>query len=289
MQNEKCKTRKTFFKKDVPRFAFLIFNFAFLSSCVPVPPELLPDAPAGSATTSGMAYPDLDSGSLSITTSHFTFKGYTEYDMRTVSAAAEAIYDRIDADTGLHGYMTAGNYQIVLYSGPEEYIRKTRQPTWSRAISASGTIYTFSGPDLEPVLAHEMTHLVFNGYMGEQARTLRWLNEGLAMVEEVNRMPAGEKAAFQNAQREQLLKEKIPFSRMTFFMPDSEEKRRSEGWYLQVHSVTTFLLGQGSSLAFAGFLSSLRNGIDIDRALDTNYPGRIRNFNDLETLWKTNN
>ncbi len=256
---------------------------------MPVPPELLPQAPAGSSSGARMMYPDLESGSLSITTAHFTIKGYTEYDMRNVSASAEAVYDKIDADTGLHGYMTAGHYQIVIYANAEEYLRKTRQPSWSRAVTASGTIFTYGGSDLDPVLAHEIMHLVFNGFMGEQARTLVWLNEGLAMVQEIDRMSAGEKSAFQNAQRDQLLKEKKPFSQLTFFTPSNEEKRRTDPWYLQVENVTRFLMSKGSNLAFAAFLTSLRNGTDIDRALDSNYPGRIRSFGDLETLWKTNN
>jgi hypothetical protein len=260
------------------------------SCCVSLdqlPPGSVPGAAAGGGSGTAGSFPDLDAGATSLTTLHFTFKGYTESQIRDISTMAENLYNKIGNDTGLYSFLASGNYTIVIYRDHDEYTQKTHLPTWSRVVTSSATIYLYPGPDLEPALAHQMTHLIFNAYMGDQvSRTYRWLNEGLAMYEEVSKMPESDRSAFQSNLVTVLRASKSPFSQMTFFVPATEEQRRTDAWYAQVESVTAFILSQGSTLNFANMLAGLRNGNDIDKAISDNYPAKFRSLSEVENAWK---
>ena len=131
-----------------------------------------------------------------------------------------------------------------------------------------------------------MVHLVFESYMGDKASSLRWLEEGLAMNEEVSKMASTDQSAYANSKSTQLHQSRMPFSQMTFFVTNSEEKRRTDGWYQQVESVVTYLLSQGSALAFAQMMSELKTGSDMDHVLSDAYGARFRSMDDLENSWK---
>ena len=288
VKKQKAKRKEDFFEKAHP--FFLIFAFSLLLSlfgaCVPVPPEMMPQAP-GTTSSTAAVYPDIDPGGTSITTLHFVLKGYNENDLRPISASAEDIYNKIGNDTGIYSFLAGQTYTLVVYKDQNEYTTKTHQPTWSRAVAAGNAIYTYVGPDLDADLAHQITHLVFNSYLGDKITPLRWLVEGIAMHEELARMSNADLSVYQTSQASQLRAQRMPFTQMTFFVPATEEHRRTDVWYQQVESVVTFLLKQGSNLSFGALLTSLRNGADMDRALSDNYPGRYRSLADLEQSWQT--
>ena len=264
---------------------FLLITVSlFLSSCVPVPPEMMPSSPGSAASST--AFPDIDPGGTSVTSLHFALRGYSEVDMRAVSASAEDIFNKIGTDTGLYSYLAGQTFTIVLYKDQAEYATKTRQTSPLRVVIGAGTIYTYPGPDLEPMLAHQLMHLIFATYMADKASSLNWLNEGLAMYEEVNRMSQSDKVVFQTTQANKLRTERQPFSQMVFFAGSAEDRRRQDVWYLQVESVIDFMLKQGTSLTFAALLNQLRNGTDIDHAIAENYNGKYRGWADLETSWQ---
>lgn len=264
-----------------------VIGTLLLSGCVSLeelPPGSVPNLQTASATSS---FPDLDSGSTSIATSHFTIKGYSEYDIRPISVAAESIYEKIGNDAGIYSFTANGSYTIVVYKDREEYLKKTHQPAWSRGVGLGKSLYVYPGLDLDPVMAHELTHLVLNAYFGEnKVRELRWLVEGLAMNQEYAKMTESERTAYLSAKANKLRSERVPFTQMTFFVPNSEERRRDDAWYLQVASVVTYLLSKGSATTFAQMMNGLRTGMDIDRALSDAYPSQFRSLSDLENAWK---
>jgi hypothetical protein len=259
------------------------------TGCVPVdqlPPGLVPTN-VSLSTAPAANFGALEAGNTSVTSVHFIIEGYNESDLRTISSSAESIYNKIGNDTGLYSFLAGLTFSIVVYKDREEYLQKTHQPTWSHSVDVSTAIYTYVGAATDPVMAHEITHLIFNGYMGDRAATFRWLNEGLAMYEEVSKMSTGDASAFQTSLNQNLKQTKMPFSSMTFFTPSTEEKRETDAWFQQVESVVSFIIAQGNSpLAFGATIGELKNGADFDRAISDNYGSKWRNLADLENQWK---
>lgn len=264
-----------------------------LSACVPLsqlPPGSVEgvsqEAPKMDVPTA-VEFPSVDPGGTQVSTLHFTLTGYTDAELRPISVMAESLYNKISSDTGIYSYLSTAQYKIVVYKDREEYLRKTKLPEWSRAVASGDALYLYPGVDLEPVLAHEMTHLLFNNFMGARAaQQYRWINEGLAMYEELNKMTDGSRNTYQSLANTNLRQNRVAFSQMTFFTPLTEEKRAVDAWYQQVQSVVTYILNQGTALNFAGMLNAIRNGIDIDRAIADNYPGKFRSLSEVENAWK---
>ena len=211
---------------------------------------------------------------------HFTLKGYSQTDLDALKQSAETLYNKIGNDTGLYTFLASGNYTLVEYKDQEEYQKKTHQPNWSHVVTAGKGIYFY------PDLTHQMVHLIFDSYLGDKAGANKWLEEGLAMNEELANMTESDRSSYQTSKSNQLHQNRMPFSQMTFFVTNTEEKRRTDAWYQQVESVVTYLLSQGSALGFAQFLGELKSGTDIDRALSDAYAAKFRSMNDLEAAWK---
>jgi len=248
-----------------------------------LPPGLVPAGPSSAAAT---AFPDLEPGGTSVTSSHFTIKGYSQTDLDTLKLMAENELTKIGTDTGLYSYLASQSFAVVAYRDRDEFMKKTHEPVWSHAVVSDKAIYCYyPDPDLEPIFAHYLMHLTYRGYMGEKARTYKWLDEGLAMNQEVAKMSDSDRINYSNLKANQLRQNRMPFSQMTFFVTNTEEKRRTDVWYQEAESVVTYLLAQGSALAFAQFLSELRS-VEIDQALSDAYTSKFRTLNDLEAAWK---
>lgn len=258
------------------------------SSCVSLdqlPPGSVP-ASASAASKADTSYPDPDGGFASATSAHFTLKGYSQNDLESLKSLAETIFTKISSDVGLYTFLASQSFTLVVYRDRDEFIKKTNQPEWASVVTAGNTIYLYyPNTALEPVLAHHLTHLILRSYMADKTSTYRWLDEGLAMHEEVLMMSESDRTAYQSSKDSQLRQNRMAFSQMSFFVTNTEERRRTDAWYQQVESVVTYLLAQGSPLAFAQFLSELRV-VEIDRAISDAYPAKFRSFNDLEAAWK---
>src|SRR5258706_4364058 len=247
----------------------LLATSCLLSSCVPLdqlPPGSVPSAPTTGAQAA--AYEDLDANHVTAASAHFTINAYSQNDLDTLKPLVENLYNKIGNDLGLYTFLASGNFTIFAYRDKDEYLKKTRQPSWSHAVaSGKGIYFYYPNPEWEPLVAHQMTHLIFEAYLGEKAPTFKWLEEGLAMYEELAKMTDTDRSAYAASKVAQLRQNRMPFSQMTFFVTNSEEKRRTDSWYQQVESAVSYLLAQGSPLAFAQMLGELRSGFDIDRAL----------------------
>jgi hypothetical protein len=260
--------------------------FCALSACVPVeqlPPGLVPMNPTAAAATT---FPDLEGGGMTTTSTHFTIKAYSQTDLDALKTMAESDINKIGNDTGLYSFVASQSFTLVAYRDRDEFLKKTHQPSWSHVVaSGKGIYFYYPDPDMEPILVHFLVHEILSGYMGDKVTSYKWLDEGLAMSEEVAKMSDADRIAYSNSKNSQLRLNRMAFSQMTFFVTNTEEKRRTDAWYQQVESVMTFLLAQGSPLAFAQFLSELRT-VEIDQALSDAYSAKFRSLSDLETAWK---
>ncbi len=276
------KSHSRFFARLCPLLSGL-----FLASCVSLeqlPPGAVPAVQSESKPET--PYPDLDAGHATVTSAHFTLKGYSQADLESLRLLAEDLFTKIGSDIGLYTFLSSQSFNLVVYRDREDYLNKTKQPATSQVVTSGKTMFLYyNREDLEPELAHFMAHLLLKAYLGDKLTTLKWLDEGLAMYEEVSRMSESERASYSSSQTAQLRQSRMAFSQMTFFVTNSEEKRRTDVWYQQVESVVSYLLAQGSPLAFAQFLSELRV-VEVDQAISDAYPAKFRSFADLEAAWK---
>jgi len=266
----------------------LSLPIALLTSCVSLeqlPPGSVPDLPA-QATSSGEPFPELDLGWTSVNSSHFTVKGYRDSEIRPISVTAESIFSRLANDTGLYSFISSGQYVLTVYRDREEFETKTKISGNARVGVAGSGLYIYLGSGYEPGLAFELANVVLAQHLDERISPNRWIQQGIALNQELAFLSETERSVFTINQQVNLREKRIPFSQMTFATSASKDNRLKDLWYQQCESVVRFLMNQGSALSFGGFLNSLKAGADVDQALAGNYPGKFRNLTDLENAWK---
>lgn len=231
-------------------------------------------------------YKGLDPGYKTEETAHFAVQAYSTQAALLYSGLCEENYSRIMQDLGLYSFVPARPYNVVIYRDAAEFHAKTGQPDWSGGAAYGNALLLFEGEGLKATIGHEMTHLVFNEYMGlSQSPGLRWLNEGVAVYEE-SRSNQASAAFYDERVRSAVAPNPIPFSQMTNLAPQSESQRNVDRWYAQVGSVAGFMIRQGGSFSFSIFLSKLRDGASVDKALEDTYAGMWKTLSEVEKAWK---
>ncbi len=247
----------------------------FLAGCVDIAPGGYPgDTPVG---TRPALEQRLDPGAKNLTSLHFEVHAYSYDKTREISDEAERLYSRIMTDTGLNSFRPRELYRIYIYGTREEFIRKTGLPEWSAGAARGTTLYSYEGPHLRWVLPHEMTHLIFSEYMGMYSFTHKWVNEGLAVYEEQQAAPFGAPSRYGDAP--------IPFAAMITMVPMTEKDRKVSAWYHQVGSVVRFMIERSRGPGFHIFLRALRDGKNLNEAVNTAYPAQWKTFEAVEQAW----
>jgi len=271
----------------VIRSARLFLSAFIIAACVPYPGEL-PDDGRG-RSYSGLiegVYPGLDAGAQENSSLHFKVKAYGQDAVLGVSAQAEAAYTRIMTDTGLNSFMPRGLYQIVVYGTQDEYRKKTGQPEWSGGVAVGNAIYTFFSPRLDAVLSHEVTHLIWHEYMGHQNPDYRWINEGLAVLQENKALGTRGQSDLFSALRGAMRSQTIPMDQMIKLVPATERAYDVSLWYAQAESMTRFMIERGGRIGYSQFLAALRYDKKLDQAVAEGFPGSWRTLEELERDWK---
>jgi len=255
-----------------------------LCACVEVPsgdaPAVLAPLPVESP------YQGLDPGYKTEESAHFVVSAYSSSSAALYAGLCEENYSRIMQDLGLYSFVPVRPYNVVVYRDAAEFHAKTGQPEWSGGAAYGNALLLFESEGLGAILAHEMTHLVFNEFMGlSQGAAQRWLNEGAAVYGET-RSNAVSAAAYLERVRQSVAPNPIPFSQMLNLAPQNEAQRNVDRWYAQVGSVVSFMIRQGGSLNFSIFLGRLRDGASLDSALSAAYSGLWPTLEALEKSWK---
>lgn len=253
--------------------AFAVLAAAAAAGCVSVDEIVEPASPAPAADA---GFPRLDPGASRLDSLHFRTEAYGADKAAAASEMAEALYRKVMEDTALYSFMPRELYPLVVYGSREEYLRKTRLPEWSGGVSVGRSLYMHEGAGLRPVLAHEMTHLVFGEYLGRADPALRWVNEGLAVYEEVEAS---------GAWRGRAATRPIPFREMVNLAPLGEKDALVNDWYGQVGSVVRFMIERGGRVGFGEFLKALKDGRSADEAVRQGFPGGWTSMAALEAAW----
>ncbi|OGR96051.1 MAG: hypothetical protein A2V88_13410 [Elusimicrobia bacterium RBG_16_66_12] len=265
-----------------------MLSAVMIGACVPYPGEL-PDDGRGRSFTGIVegAYPGLDAGYNETQGLHFQVKAYGIDVVRAVSDKAEESYNRIMTDTGLYSFKPRGMYQIVVYGTQDEFRKKTGQPDWSAGVAVGNAIYTYVSPRLEGVLSHEMTHLIWFEFMGGRlTQEHRWINEGLAVFEEAKAVDPRGGASLFGSLRQTLRSSPIPMDQMMRLVPATERAYEVSLWYAQAEDMVRFLIQRGGRIGFSQFLTALRDGKDLDRAVSEGFPGQWRALEDFDLQWR---
>jgi hypothetical protein len=254
-------------------------------ACVDIPTGA--DVPqAASQQPVSSPFKGLDPGYKSQESAHFALDAYTSSGASLYTSLCEENYSRIMQDLGIYSFVPARPYNVVIYRDAVEYHAKTGQLEWSGGATYGNALLLYEGGGLKGTLGHEMTHLIFNEFMGlSQAAQLRWLNEGVAVYEEMRSNPAS--MAFYTAKlAETVSANPIPFTQMVNLAPQDEANRGVDRWYTQVGSVAGFMIRQGGSFNFSLFLGKLRDGAAMDKAIEVTYPNVWKTFADVEKAWQ---
>ncbi len=263
-------------------FPLLLCSFC---ACVDLPPGTV--SGAGNAVAPVQSpFKGLDPGYKTEETAHFKVDAYTSEDAALYAQECEQDYTRIMQDLGLYSFVPAEPYNVVIYRDAAEYHSKTGQPDWSGGATYGNALLLYESPTLKPIMAHEMTHLIFNDFMGlSQASQLRWLNEGAAVYEETRADPS-DAAQYQARVNTTVAPNPIPFSQMVNLAPQDESQQNVDRWYAQVGSVVAFMIRQGGSFNFSVFLTKLRSGESMDLAISETYGTMWHKLSDVENAWK---
>lgn len=192
-------------------------------------------------------------------------------------------------------WMAKEKIKIYLYKTPESYMRgEFEPPAWSNGVAfyAKKLIATHEQPEdgkLHSVLAHEMSHLLFESFWAEERKDPPvWLNEGLAMLEEAPDPGRPESSDWHRAMWVLEEKQTVSFERFFSVSPARDmagaDKDAVSLWYVQAYSVVYFLYRRHTRLQFRNFCAQLREGKNLQQALWKAY--RYPTLSKFEKEWR---
>jgi hypothetical protein len=261
----------------------------FLPACadfVPLEPSDMPQPSQQKPSYRTIQGPDPGSG-LPLTTLHFTVEGYGAT-VQDKAQVVEKIFGEIVNQTALYSFKPQENYRVVIYQSKEEFQRKTGQPDWSGGMKTGRGVFTYEQDDVDSVLAHEITHIIFGEFMEAEESKHRWLNEGLAMYIDAH---FEHNRRYDDIEGEWVarMRAEPPLMRLDdilSFKPYSEQDRAVRLWYSTSADFTAFLIKNGGAFNFSLFLKALKEGAPIDQALMQAYPGKYRTLAELYAVWR---
>ncbi len=264
------------------KIRFLCILILFSCACVSIETEKLERG-----KRVAVPYAGLEMGEQTTETIHFFVHAYSQETADNYARLCELYYSNIMNDTNLYSFVPARPYEVFIYKDVDEYVSKTKSPRWSGGITYGNAILTYESEGAKPILSHEITHLVFNEFMGlSRLEELRWLNEGLAVYEET-RASLASKKYFEEKFQQVTAVNPIPLSQMINIVPLDENGPLVDKWYSQVFSVVKFMIEDGGSFPFSIFLKHLREGVSIEDALRESFHGKWHNLKELEKSWRS--
>lgn len=209
--------------------------------------------------------------------------------------AAERAYFRLKMDLGVFSpWMLKERINLFVYDDQESYLGgEFKPPAWSNGLAIyerrAVALAAMRDPrKLAQVMAHETTHLLFDGFWRNARREPPvWINEGLAMLEEADLPDKPETSGWY--QRMAYTEPKSFPSLDAFFAvtPTNDlhdDQNAVSQWYVQAYSLIHFLLRKHSRLQFKSFCVHMRDGRPVAQSLWLAY--RYRSVADLEMKWR---
>ncbi len=177
---------------------------------------------------------------------------------------------------------------VFLFKNQDTYRRVTGRPPWSGGASSvpKRKVFLYESEELPGILAHELTHIYFDGFFLEGNTDPLWLSEGMATLVQVERGLAAP-----NWLRENLhaLEGGSGLPLETFMAVKTTsgwEDDKVRLWYAQAFSVVRYLIRTQYRSSFYKFASSLRDGRPAPEALYRAYGAPYTRVRALEIAWR---
>lgn len=225
---------------------------------------------------------------------HFVIRRQTAFTTGASTIDLERLHSRLGLDLAAFSpWMAKERVALYLYPNAKSYGEgEFHPPAWSNGIAFYDrriiAVYAHRSPEaLDKIIAHEMTHLLFESYWAESNKMPpSWLNEGLAMMEETERTDEEDKSEWYQGMANLGPKRLVSFAVLTQIDPSAQlrSKEAASYWYVSAYSVVYFLYREHSKLQFINFCKDLRDGSTLEAALwkDYRYPTTAK----FEAAWK---
>ncbi len=192
-------------------------------------------------------------------------------------------------------WMAKERVKVYLYKSKKSYVEGEFQPpAWSNGVAfydrkLIATYEVKPQAKIFSVLAHEMAHLFFESYWGEEKKLPPvWLNEGLAMLEEAEDAKNPEKSEWYLSMEILEGGNYLPFHRFMKIQPTRDLANSDRDtvtlWYVQAYSMVYFLYRKHSRLQFLNFCKLLRDGKPLKKVLWQVY--RFQSLAKFEKAWR---
>ncbi len=177
---------------------------------------------------------------------------------------------------------------IFLFKNQDTYRRVTGRPVWSGGASSVGKrkLYVYESEELPGIVAHELTHIYYDGFFLEGTTDPLWLSEGMATLVQVERGLAAPNWLRENLERLEA-GDGFPIDKLTSVTtttgwPDAKVRL----WYAQSYSLVRFLIRTQYRSSFYKFSAHLRDGRPAPEALYRAYGAPYTRMVALEHAWR---
>ena len=170
--------------------------------------------------------------------------------------------------------------KIYLYPSREEYLKDTGRVSWSKGsvhvIKKEIVTYAWEAEFFEHVLPHEMGHIIFRVLVGFEKKLPLWIDEAVAVLQEVDR-------AKYLAGARNLVRQGSHISLTELARASDYGQIEPSLFYSQAASIVHFLLEKFGRNRFVIFCRCLRDGEGWEEALLSTY--KFENLEGLEETW----
>jgi hypothetical protein len=228
-------------------------------------------------------------------TPHFQIKHEEPFMPPGFTIGLEKIHSRLRLDLAMFSpWMSKERLKLFVYATKDSYVRSEFQPPdWSNGIAmySQRTVLVYEQAKKEKLLqiiAHETTHLLFEGYWGEVGKQPpQWLNEGLAMLEETDaeHPERGDWfGAMVNMEKVMPLQELFKLT-PTQDLAQKGDKEAVDVFYTESYALVYFLFRTHTKLQFKSFVAELRDGSPVEAALWKTY--RYHSLAEFDKAWRS--
>ena len=79
----------------------------------------------------------------------------------------------------------------------------------------------------------------------------------------------------------------MPIAMVTAYVPAQDDPNRLvDTWYMQCESLVRFMIETDGQFAFSTFLSKIKNGTDVDLAIQQSWRGKWQSMAEVDAAWR---